>query len=146
MAPVAVADPGGKLDGLGTEAGHDDRRRLGRRVEQPGVLDLVEVAPVVDGLARPQPADDLDRLLEHRQPHLGWRPAMAEDVLVERLARADAEEEPAVRTAARWLQSAWARIAGWMRMIGHVTPTPCRPRSVDAAIAPSTDQTNGLWP
>ena len=33
-----------------------------------------------------------------------------------------------------------------MRMIGHVTPTPTSMRSVDAAIAPSTDQTNGLWP
>ena len=31
-------------------------------------------------------------------------------------------------------------------MIGHVTPTPTSMRSVDAAIAPSTDHTNGLWP
>ena len=37
-------------------------------------------------------------------------------------------------------------IAGWMRMVGHVTPTPTSIRSVEAAMAPSTDQTKGLWP
>ena len=41
---------------------------------------------------------------------------------------------------------AWAMIAGWMRMMGQVTPTPTRSRSVVAAIPPSTDHTNGLWP
>ena len=42
--------------------------------------------------------------------------------------------------------AAWATTAGWIRTIGHVTPTPTRNRSVLAAIAPSTLHTNGLWP
>jgi hypothetical protein len=33
-----------------------------------------------------------------------------------------------------------------MRTIGQVTPTPTWIDSVAAAIAPSTDHTNGLWP
>ena len=41
---------------------------------------------------------------------------------------------------------AWARITGWMRMIGHVTPTPTPIEDVRSAIAPSTAQTNGEWP
>jgi hypothetical protein len=48
---------------------------------------------VLDLLAGPQPADDLDRLLEHLQAHVGRRPGVAEDVLVQRLPRADAELE-----------------------------------------------------
>jgi hypothetical protein len=43
-----------------------------------------------------QQADDLDGLLEHVQPDVRRRPGIAEDVLVERLATADAEDEPAV--------------------------------------------------
>jgi hypothetical protein len=42
--------------------------------------------------------------------------------------------------------AAWARIAGWIRMIGQVTPMPRRSRSVVAAMAPTTFQTKGLWP
>ena len=42
--------------------------------------------------------------------------------------------------------AAWARIAGWMRMIGAVTAVVTRSVDVAWAIAPSTDQTNGLWP
>ena len=41
---------------------------------------------------------------------------------------------------------AWAMIAGWMRMIGQVTPVPTRKRFVVAAIAPSTPHTNGELP
>jgi len=46
-------------------------------------------------VALPELADDRDGLLEHLQAHVGLRPAIAEDVLVERLAAADAEPEPA---------------------------------------------------
>ena len=42
--------------------------------------------------------------------------------------------------------AAWATTAGCTRTIGQVTPTPTRMCSVLAAIAPSTLQTNGLWP
>jgi len=41
---------------------------------------------------------------------------------------------------------AWAMIAGWMRMIGHVTPVPTRRRLVVAAMPPSTAHTNGALP
>ncbi len=42
--------------------------------------------------------------------------------------------------------AAWATTAGWIRMVGQVTPVPTLIRSVVAAIAPMTAQTNGLWP
>ena len=42
--------------------------------------------------------------------------------------------------------AAWASTAGWMRMIGHVTPTATSIVVVRSAIAPSTDHTNGAWP
>ena len=53
-------------------------------------------AAVAGRIAAPESANDLDRLLEHLQPHVGLWPAVAEDVLVERLAAADAEGEVAV--------------------------------------------------
>src|SRR3954454_113547 len=43
--------------------------------------------------ALPEQSDDLDGLLEHLEAHVGLRPAVAEDVLVQRLAAADAELE-----------------------------------------------------
>ncbi len=42
--------------------------------------------------------------------------------------------------------AACAITAGWMRTIGHVTPTPTCMRSVLAAMPPSTLHTNGLCP
>jgi hypothetical protein len=42
--------------------------------------------------------------------------------------------------------AAWATIAGWMRIRGHVTPVPRRSRSVSRAIPPITLQTKGLCP
>ena len=41
--------------------------------------------------------------------------------------------------------AAWARIAGWMRTVGHVTAV-VTVRSVVAAMPPMTDQTNGECP
>ena len=41
--------------------------------------------------------------------------------------------------------AAWAMIAGWMRIVGHVTPVVTR-RSVTWLIAPIIDHTNPLWP
>jgi hypothetical protein len=37
-------------------------------------------------------------------------------------------------------------IAGWMRMVGQVTPVPSLIPSVAVAIPPITLHTNGLWP
>jgi hypothetical protein len=42
--------------------------------------------------------------------------------------------------------AACATIAGWMRMIGHVTPVPTTRRSVASAMPPRTPQTNALSP
>jgi hypothetical protein len=52
--------------------------------------------PAAVGLvvAAPELRDDLERLVEHLEPLVGPRPARAGDVLVQRLAAADAEEEP----------------------------------------------------
>src|SRR4030095_8184476 len=56
-----------------------------------GVLEGV-VATVMAALtALPQRADDLDGLLEHLEAHVDLGPAVAEDVLVERLAAAHAQ-------------------------------------------------------
>ena len=60
--------------------------------------------------ALPHPAHDLDRLLEHLQPHVGLGPVVAEDVLAERLAGPDAEREAPVEQHRRG-RAAWA-IAG----------------------------------
>jgi hypothetical protein len=42
--------------------------------------------------------------------------------------------------------AAWATMAGWILTVGHVTAVPTIRRRVAWAIAPSTLQTNGLWP
>jgi hypothetical protein len=91
----AVPDPAGQLGGL-RAAGRDQdrRRRLGKRVE-PGVVDLVVAAAEVLEAAFPEAPDDRHRLLEHLVPHVGRRPLRAGHVLVQVLARADAEPEPA---------------------------------------------------
>ena len=74
-----------------------------------------------DGLALPQLADQLDRLLEHLQPDVGRGPDVAEHVLVECLAgpHARATNRPSSCTAA--VAAAWAMTAGWIRTVGQVT-------------------------
>jgi hypothetical protein len=42
--------------------------------------------------------------------------------------------------------AAWATIAGWMRIVGQVTPVPTRIVEVARATPPSVDQTKGLCP
>jgi hypothetical protein len=49
-------------------------------------------------------------------------------------------------TIAALVAAAWATIAGWMRIVGQVTPVPRRSRSVAPAMPPVTLQTNGEWP
>src|SRR2546423_34267 len=90
-APRTAA--GGPLGAPRSRSGNDD---LGQRVGQvvdPGVLDRVVAPMVALHPAFPQPADDLDRLLEHLRSDVVLGPAVAEDVLVEVLAGADAQEE-----------------------------------------------------
>ena len=43
------------------------------------------------------------------------------------------------------MAAAWARMAGWIRIVGQVTPVVTF-RLVVAAMPPITDHTNGLWP
>jgi hypothetical protein len=50
--------------------------------------------------ALPQHPDDLDGLLEHLEAHIGFGPAVAEDVLVERFAESVATT-PAMPTRSR---------------------------------------------
>ena len=50
---------------------------------------------------------------------------------------------PPVMTAL--VAAAWAMIAGWIRMVGQVTPVVTG-RSVASARAPITDDTKALWP
>ena len=93
------------------------------RVVDAGVLDLVEVAPVVDA-SRPSTA-----CASPRPPPPAWpagrRPAASGGRGRARSGsrRADAEDEPAVEQQVGAVAAGWAMIAGWMRMIGHVTPT-----------------------
>ena len=42
--------------------------------------------------------------------------------------------------------AAWPTIAGWMRVVGHVTPVPIDIRSVVCAMAPRTDQAKAEFP
>jgi len=92
----AVADARCDVDRLRPEARDVDRRRLVRQREDASVLDRVVSTAMAERIAAPESAHDLDRLLEHLQPHVRLGPAVAENVLVERLAGADAEGEAAV--------------------------------------------------
>jgi hypothetical protein len=65
-------------------------------VPQPGRVDLEVVAAVVHQLAGAQLEDDLHRPAQHRLPGLDRRPPVADDVLVEVLAAAETEGEPAL--------------------------------------------------
>ncbi len=73
-----------------------DRHRRLRQIPQPGGIDLEVLALPVDDLAAEQLADDLDGFLS-----ISWRRStvgqpLADDVLVEVLAAAQPEGEPAV--------------------------------------------------
>ena len=76
---------------------------------------------MVDPLAAQEPADDPDRLLEHLQPDVRRRPALADDVLVQRLAGAHAEDAGHPAACAAAVAAAWATTAGWVRTVGQVT-------------------------
>jgi len=70
-----------------------DRRRLVGKREELGVLDRVVPSAMGALAALPQQPDHLHRLLEHLEADVGAGPSIAEDMLVERLARAHAEPE-----------------------------------------------------
>ena len=98
-------------------------RRLRRPGVDAGVLDLEVPSVMVDLLAGPQLADDLDRLLEHLLADVDGRPLRTHDVLVERLAGPEPSQNRSPESAAV-VAAAWAMTAGCVRMIGQVTPVP----------------------
>ena len=66
-----------------------------------------------------------------------------QNVFVEGFAGPDSQvNRPSSRHAA--VAAAWALIAGCMRTVGQVTPTPTFRSEVACDRAPRTDQTNGL--
>jgi len=82
-----------KLRGGWTGGGHVDWRQLVGQGKDLRVFDDEVVA--VNGLwtTLPELPDDLDRLNQHCLPELDRRPSIAEDVLVEILAGADAKKK-----------------------------------------------------
>ena len=92
MKPSPIR-PGERRHARGAAGDVDGRKRIRQRVDA-GILDGV-VPPVVAGhLAGPQRADHVHGLLEHLRPDLPLGPVLGDDVLVEPLTRAHAEEEP----------------------------------------------------
>ena len=77
----------------GTRCGHVDRGRRIRHGVEPRALELYVLAAVLDDLAREEPADDLDGLHQDAQPGRRLGPVIADDVFVQRLARAESEPE-----------------------------------------------------
>ena len=113
-------------------------------VVQLQLLDGVVLAAEGLVLAGEELAHQVDRLLEHLEPLVGAGPAVAQDVLVQVLAGADAEEE--APSSMFWaVAAACATIAGCMRISGQVTAVPT-PSFVASPSAPITLQTNGLCP
>ena len=101
-------------------------------------------AVVGDEVALPQFPHHRDRLLEHLQAFVARTATVAGDVLVERFAGADTEDEPALEQHCA-VAAAWAMMAGWIRWIGQVTAVVTG--SVhDLAQRADDAQTNGLWP
>src|SRR5215212_7272547 len=68
----------------------------GTRVLGQSSKAVLRAAAVADQPALPELAQHLDGLLQHLQAGVDPRPAVAEDVLVEVLAGADPEQEPAL--------------------------------------------------
>ena len=122
----------------------DVGRLVGQRVEAR-VLDRVVLAAVALDAALPEEPDHRDGLLQHLEPLVPRRPAVAEDVLVQVLAGADAEEEAARHHRRRG-----------RRRLGDDRRVDADRRAGDAGAepqplgrvgdAPITVQTNGLWP
>ncbi len=88
-----VADASSEFCRAGTTRRNDDGRGILGKGVQAGVLNGVVAAMVAPVSPLPQQANHLDRLLQHAGPHLPFRPSVSQDVLIESLARADAEEE-----------------------------------------------------
>ena len=100
------------------------------------VLDLVELAAVVDGVARPQRADHLDRLARASPGAPRGRGQRSPRMCSLSASPVPTPKKNRPSSSNEVVAVAWARIAGWIRVVGHVTPTPTSMRSVVAAMAP----------
>ena len=142
-----VAEPPGELGRCRAAGGDDERRRLLRQRVEAGVLDGVVARRGGSGYRPPRAAGSPrspPRASACRTSVSGQR--VTEDVLVEVLARADAEEEAAGhhrRGRRRGLRDD-RRVDA--RIVGQVTPCRAEAFRVAWAIAPMTLQTNGLCP
>lgn len=119
--PVAVHP--GEVHTLRSLSGDVERGWLRRHIVEPRALDLV-IPPIVrHPLARPQFADHRDRFHEAVGALLVVAPLAARRHLVERLARADAEEDaPRIEDAER--RERLREMTGLYRNVGQVTPVP----------------------
>ena len=89
-----VGQPAGLLRVDGPSRGDIDLDRLRRARVELCTLELEMVAAVFGDRPREQLVDDLDSLEQHRAADADLRPFAAHDVLIERLARAQAQPEP----------------------------------------------------
>ena len=96
-----VAELGGQRGRRLPAARDRDQGQRLRQVEDAGVLQLQVAAVVGLVAALPEQPDDLQRLAEHRVADLDRGEAGADDVLVEPLARPDAQHEAAVAEQGR---------------------------------------------
>ena len=145
-APVAVADAPADLGRRRAEPRHDDGDGGLRRIEQAGVLDLVVARR--GGRRSPQSTARGRRRSLPRASRGGLRAAASASPVMCSLSASPVPTPQKKRPpkSSDVVAVAWARIAGCTLTIGHVTPTPTSTRSVAWATAPSTAQTNGLWP
>ena len=90
---VSVADACSQVDRVPAEPRHDDRGRLVRQREHRCLFHGVVGADVRLRAAPPQQPHHFDGLLEHLAAHAARGPSVTQDVLVQRLAGTDAEEE-----------------------------------------------------
>src|SRR5512145_1796062 len=74
------------LSGSRPTGGNHNGRQLLRQGIEAGILYGVMEAPVALDPALPQQANDFNRLLQHLQPNIVGRPAVAQDMLVQVLA------------------------------------------------------------
>ena len=121
-----------ELGGLGRRGRHDHVDRIARKRVDACVLDAIVLPLEAAGLAAPEQSHDLDGLFEHLEPLAGGGPAVAEDMLVEVLARPHTEEE-----------SPRHHVGGRRRRLGHDCGVDPDRRTGDAGPEPQLVRRGG---
>jgi hypothetical protein len=109
------------------------------------VVEAKILALVVRERAAEQALDDVDRFRRALATLGAARPAGADHMLVQPFSGPEAERESIVAKQ-RHSRGACAMVAGWYRMIGHVTAVIRPIRRVAFATAPSTDHAGEACP